>query len=138
MLSYTGCRTIACTARQYLPQPPPRTPYRCRRARLLSRIPVKHSYMGKDPNGKFVPPKGHPSGSGKESQGVSHSLDPDSIGQHLGISDKYTNENGEPAALLHVLHPNRDTHKKMVEQTDNEHNRGAQQKSKTAGKPPKS
>lgn len=69
--------------------------------------------MGKDKHGKFIPPKGKPTGNGKEgTTGVSYMLEPDEIAKNLEISDKYMEDEDALPKGVHIMHPNRDTHKK--------------------------
>lgn len=67
--------------------------------------------MGKDREGNFHPPKGKPSGSGKE-QGVG--LTPPTTGsmeQYLEMAEKYTDGADELPANVKVRHPNRNVNK---------------------------
>lgn len=70
--------------------------------------------MGKDKHGRFIPPKGKPSGNGKEDLGVSSSLSPEAVDKNLEITDKYTNDSEAVAPGVHVLHPNRNVHKETA------------------------
>lgn len=73
--------------------------------------------MGKDKNGKFIPPKGKPTGNGKEDNlGISQSLSPEEIEKNLDITDKYTNDSDSLAPSVHLRHANRNVHKKTTEQ----------------------
>ena len=67
--------------------------------------------MGKDKNGKYHPPKGKPSGAGKEEGLGVHPTDPDKLEQYLEITDKYTTDADELAPNVHLRHPNRNTEK---------------------------
>ncbi len=67
--------------------------------------------MGKDREGKYHPPKGKPSGSGKE-EGVG--LKPAMTGseeQYLDMADKYTDGADEMPANVRLRHPNRNVNK---------------------------
>ena len=67
--------------------------------------------MGKDREGTYHPPKGKPSGSGKE-EGVG--LKPAMVGsedQYLDMADKYTDGPDEMPANVRVRHPNRNVNK---------------------------
>jgi hypothetical protein len=65
--------------------------------------------MGKDRTGKYHPPKGKPSGAGKEEGLGIHPTDPDKLDQYLEITDKYTTGADELAPSVPVRHPNRHT-----------------------------
>lgn len=66
--------------------------------------------MGKERNGRFIPPKGKPSGSGKETAGLKNAFavnDPDTDN---AIASKYA-ENIEDLAPNIVRHKNRNVNK---------------------------
>src|SRR5688572_15409475 len=65
--------------------------------------------MGKDRTGKYHPPKGKPSGAGKEEGLGIHPTDPDKLDQYLDITDRYTTGADELAPSVPVRHPNRHT-----------------------------
>ncbi len=72
--------------------------------------------MGKSRDGKFVPPKGKPSGAGKEEGlGMRKTLDGEDLSKQLErdeeITDKYTSGEDELAPNVHLRHPNRNTEK---------------------------
>lgn len=67
--------------------------------------------MGKDRIGKYHPPKGKPSGAGKEEGLGVHPTDPDKLDQYLDISDKYTTDADTLAPGVPLRHPNRNTEK---------------------------
>jgi hypothetical protein len=67
--------------------------------------------MGKDRTGKYHPPKGKPSGAGKEEGLGIQSTDPEKMDQYLDITDRYTAGEDEIAAHVPVRHPNRNTEK---------------------------
>jgi hypothetical protein len=68
--------------------------------------------MGKDRNGGFVPPKGKPTGNGRETHQLKDAFsvtDPETEQQ---IADKYTKDGtDELADGIHVRHVNRNLHK---------------------------
>jgi hypothetical protein len=67
--------------------------------------------MAKTAHGGFTPPKGNPSGNGRDQQGIKDlgGIDPEN---DQNIADRYTDEDGEePAANVHQLHPNRNVNK---------------------------
>lgn len=66
--------------------------------------------MGKNKNGVFVPPKGKPSGNGRESHGQAEVKN--DIERDNSIAENYTdNENEELSGNVSVKHPNRHLHK---------------------------
>ncbi|MGB8191666.1 MAG: hypothetical protein WCF67_07095 [Chitinophagaceae bacterium] len=67
--------------------------------------------MGKDRSAKYHPPKGKPSGAGKEEGLGLHPTEPDKLDQYMDISDKYTTGEDELAPGVPVRHPNRNTEK---------------------------
>jgi hypothetical protein len=67
--------------------------------------------MGKDRSGKYHPPKGKPSGAGKEEGLGIHPTEPDKLDEYLDISDRYTTDEDEIAPHVPVRHPNRNTEK---------------------------
>lgn len=68
--------------------------------------------MGKDRSGKYHPPKGKPSGAGKDESGLGiHPTEPGKMDQYLDITDKYTTGDDELAPGVPVRHPNRNTEK---------------------------
>ena len=68
--------------------------------------------MGKSRNGRYVPPKGKPSGNGRESHHLTDAFagtDPETENE---IASKYTKEGtDEPSENVHVMHENRHLHK---------------------------
>jgi hypothetical protein len=66
--------------------------------------------MAKDQHGGFVPPKGNPSGNGKNQQGIKSAfagVDPE---MEEEIANRYT-ENDGPAANVNMRHHNRNVNK---------------------------
>lgn len=68
--------------------------------------------MGKDKNGGYIPPKGKPSGSGRETHQLKDAfaaIDPETENE---IAAKYTEDGtDELAEGIPVRHPNRHLHK---------------------------
>lgn len=68
--------------------------------------------MGKDKNGGYIPPKGKPSGSGRETHQLKDAfaaIDPETENE---IAAKYTKDGtDELAEGIPVRHPNRHLHK---------------------------
>lgn len=67
--------------------------------------------MGKDKTGKFIPNKGRPSGSGKETVGLKDAFavnDPETDNE---IANKYTDSIDNPVPNVYVRHPNRNVSK---------------------------
>jgi hypothetical protein len=68
--------------------------------------------MGKDRNGKYHPPKGKPSGAGKNEEGLGvQATPPEKLEQYEVISDRYTIDDDTLAPDVPVRHPNRNTQK---------------------------
>lgn len=66
--------------------------------------------MAKTAHGGFTPPKGNPSGNGRDQQGEQDLTNRD-IDREEQIADEYTDDNEEPAANVRELHPNRNVNK---------------------------
>jgi len=66
--------------------------------------------MAKTAHGGFTPPKGNPSGNGRDQQGEQDLTNRD-IEREEQIADDYTDDNEEPAANVRELHPNRNVNK---------------------------
>lgn len=66
--------------------------------------------MAKTAHGGFTPPKGNPSGNGRDQQGEQDLTNRD-IEREEQIADEYTDDNEEPAANVRELHPNRNVNK---------------------------
>jgi hypothetical protein len=68
--------------------------------------------MGKDREGRFIPLKGKPSGSGRESNlGLRPQISEDELQQDEEITEKYTSGEDTLAPNVHKRHPNRNTAK---------------------------
>jgi hypothetical protein len=68
--------------------------------------------MGKDRTGKYQPPKGKPSGAGKNDDGLGvQATPPEKMEQYEKISDRYTIDDDTLAPDVHMRHPNRNTEK---------------------------
>ncbi|WP_134090491.1 hypothetical protein [Olivibacter sp. XZL3] len=66
--------------------------------------------MGKDKNGSFVPPKGRPSGSGRESSGLRNAFAITDLDEDNEIAEKYTDGPDKPAGIT-MRHQNRNVDK---------------------------
>jgi hypothetical protein len=67
--------------------------------------------MAKNKEGKFVPPKGKPSGKGNETVGLKDAfaaIDPDKENE---ITEKYISDTDEQEALIQMRHVNRNVNK---------------------------
>ncbi|MDB5022061.1 MAG: hypothetical protein JWQ28_3188 [Pedobacter sp.] len=67
--------------------------------------------MSKNKEGKFVPPKGKPSGKGNETVGLKDAfaaIDPDKENE---ITEKYISDTDEQEALIQMRHVNRNVNK---------------------------
>jgi hypothetical protein len=67
--------------------------------------------MSKNEKGKFVPPKGKPSGKGNETVGLKDAfaaIDPDKENE---ITEKYISDTDEQEALIQMRHVNRNVNK---------------------------
>lgn len=87
--------------------------------------------MGKDRSGKYHPPKGKPSGAGKEEGLGIHSTEPEKLDQYLDITDRYTTGEDEIAPHVPVRHPNRNTekgHDRFKNQQDAQDSRKAEER----------
>lgn len=68
--------------------------------------------MGKDQNGGYVPPKGKPSGSGRETHNLKDAFAVTNPETEKEIADKYTQDGtDELADNVYVRHANRHLHK---------------------------
>ena len=85
--------------------------------------------MGKDRTGKYHPPKGKPSGAGKEEGLGIHPTDPEKLEQYLDITDRYTTGPDELAPSVPVRHPNR--HRSRDEGHYRERSRKTEEQDKT-------
>ena len=72
--------------------------------------------MGKNKNNDFVPPKGRPSGSGKEGSGLKDAFAVNDLETDNQLADTYTNGEDEPADNVHLRHPNRNVDKGREDQ----------------------
>jgi hypothetical protein len=89
--------------------------------------------MGKDREGKFHPRKGKPSGTKQEATGLKD-INTSAIKDYLEIAEKYTVGEEQPAANVHVRHPNRNTDKgeeRTNQKRDNNNEKNQAYKSKT-------
>src|SRR5215217_1288593 len=68
--------------------------------------------MGKDRNGKYHPPKGKPSGAGKNEDGLGvQATPPEKMEQYEKITERYTIDDDTLAPDVPMRHPNRNTQK---------------------------
>ncbi len=63
--------------------------------------------MGKNKDGKYIPPKGKPSGEGRSKAGLKPVVNLDNLDERNEIADKYTDGPDMPAANVRVMNPNR-------------------------------
>lgn len=75
--------------------------------------------MAKDRNGTFLPPKGRPTGSGKETAGLRDAFAVNDLNKDNEIADKYMDAPDEPAANVPMRHKNRNVHKGEERNDDN-------------------
>jgi len=67
--------------------------------------------MAKNKNNHFVPPKGKPSGSGREGSGLKDAFAVTNLETDNQLAEEYTKGEDEPAENVHLRHPNRNTDK---------------------------
>src|SRR5688572_7719324 len=79
--------------------------------------------MGKDREGSFHPPKGKPSGSGKEEGVGLNNPFSGSVEEYQELADKYTSGDSEAPANVKVRHPNRNVNKAEEKKADKNSNR---------------
>lgn len=72
--------------------------------------------MGKNKNNNFIPPKGRPSGSGREGSGLKDTFAVNDLETDNYLADNYTKGEDEPAENVHLRHPNRNTDKGREDQ----------------------
>ncbi len=73
--------------------------------------------MGKDQNGKFVPPKGKPSGDGNNKAGLKPVNNWENLEEQLEKEDTYTDGPDTPSANVPLRHPNRNVDKEDYDST---------------------
>jgi hypothetical protein len=66
--------------------------------------------MAKSKTG-YVPPKGKPSGSGRETHGLKPALAVNDLETDNFLAETYTDGVDEPSANVHIRHNNRNVHK---------------------------
>lgn len=71
--------------------------------------------MGKNKDGKYIPPKGKPSGTGLSKAGLKTIPHIEDLDKHDEIADKYTDGPDEPAANIRVSNPNRTVDKPEID-----------------------
>lgn len=67
--------------------------------------------MGKNKNGDFIPPKGRPSGTGREASGLKDAFAVTNLKEDAQLAEKYMEAPDEPAANVYIRHPNRNVDK---------------------------
>lgn len=67
--------------------------------------------MAKDTNGKYHPPKGKPSGAGKNEGSGAQATPPEKMEDYENSSDRYTIDDDTLSPDVHMRHPNRNTEK---------------------------
>ena len=68
--------------------------------------------MSKDKNGAYIPPKGKPTGNGRETHGLKDAYAVTDPETEKEIADKYTEDGtDELSSNVHVRHVNRNLHK---------------------------
>ena len=75
--------------------------------------------MGKDREGKFIPPKGKPSGSGKNTNGLRDAFAGTDPETDENLTERYTDGLDQPAPNVHLRHSNRNVNK-GEDTTDND------------------
>ncbi|WP_432710050.1 hypothetical protein [Pedobacter sp.] len=74
--------------------------------------------MGKNNKNSFIPPKGRPSGSGREGSGLKDAFAVNDLETDNRLADAYTKGEDDPADNVYLRHPNRNTDKGREEQGD--------------------
>ena len=72
--------------------------------------------MGKTKNNDFVPPKGRPSGSGREGSGLKDAFAINDLEKDNQLADTYTKDEDVPAENVTMRHPNRNVDKGREDQ----------------------
>lgn len=72
--------------------------------------------MAKNNKNTFVPPKGKPSGSGRETNGLKDAFAVTNLDEDNELAEKYTTNEDETAPNVPTKHPNRNTNKGRNEQ----------------------
>lgn len=75
--------------------------------------------MGKDRNGNFIPTKGRPTGSPKETAGLRNAFAVNDLQKDNELADKYMNAPDKPSANVYIRHNNRHTNKGEDHNDDN-------------------
>lgn len=75
--------------------------------------------MAKDREGKFTPPKGKPSGSGKNTTGLRDAFAGTDPETDENLTEKYMEGPDQPAANVHLRHVNRNVNKGEDTENDN-------------------
>jgi hypothetical protein len=67
--------------------------------------------MAKNRNGSYIPPKGKPSGSGKETSGLRDAFAVNDPEKDEQLADEYTDGPDQPSANVPLRHKNRNVNK---------------------------
>ena len=67
--------------------------------------------MPKDKNGSFLPPKGRPSGSEKDTTGLRDAFAINDLETDEELAEKYLDAPDQPSANVHMRHKNRNVNK---------------------------
>jgi len=74
--------------------------------------------MGKNKNNDFIPPKGRPSGSGREGSGLKDAFAVTDLTTDNKLADEFTEGEDLPAANVHLRHKNRNVDKGRENQSE--------------------
>lgn len=74
--------------------------------------------MAKNQNNNFVPPKGRPSGTGREGSGLKKAFAVNDLQKDNELAEQYTEKEDQPSSNVRVRHPNRNVDKGRENQGD--------------------
>jgi hypothetical protein len=74
--------------------------------------------MGKNKNNAFVPPKGRPSGTARDTHGLKDAFAVNDLEKDNELFETYTDGEDEPAANVHLRHHNRNVDKGREDQSE--------------------
>lgn len=74
--------------------------------------------MGKTKNGVFVPPKGKPSGSGREGSGLKDAFAVTDLKKDEELAERFMQGPDETSDNVSVRHPNRNVNKGREDESD--------------------
>jgi hypothetical protein len=66
--------------------------------------------MGKNQNGNYIPPKGRPSGAGRE-RSIKEAFAVNDLEKDNELTENFMDDPDNPSANVHIRHPNRNTDK---------------------------